>query len=176
MSVEKTYHYNSRVVKKIRYCNGGGVPDDREGHPALATFRTNGSKEKEAWCCNGVRYLLITYREDGTKEHEEWTDENGNLHRENAPACVVYREDGSIIREVYYENGLLVEGRVAWIEFDSSGRVDTKVYYCDGKVFHIEFFDNGIKSGDLQGEDLRIHLATCEKNNPEQKKYYGYCE
>jgi hypothetical protein len=93
----------------------------------------------------------------------EWRDEKGEYHREDGPASICYRSDGSISSERFFLNGFL---------HSELGPADIR-YRADGSIIWEEFYLNG----EFLGRDkkgfwaLWDNLTEEQRKNPELLKY-----
>ena len=78
---------------------------------------------------HGIRY----YDEEKTKKYYEYWILNGEHHREDGPAVIGYRKDGSIWYEYYFLNGK---------QHREDGPAFIK-YYTDGSIWYEYYNLNG---------------------------------
>ena len=73
------------------------------------------------------------YDKEKTKKHFESWKLNGKYHREDGPAFIEYRNDGSIWSKHYCINGKFHrEDGPAFIEYNSNGNIASERYYING--------------------------------------------
>jgi hypothetical protein len=86
----------------------------------------------------------------------EWRDERGRYHREDGPASICYRSDGSIRTEYFYLNG--VQHRELGPAFI--------FYRADGPIIWEEFYLNG----EFLGRDKEGFWVLWDNLNEEQHR------
>lgn len=67
---------------------------------------------------------------------EEWRNNDGQRHRDNAPAHITYNQDGTIWKEEYWQDG--EHHRIddpAIIEYNSDGTIKRQEYWQGGKQY-----------------------------------------
>lgn len=82
-----------------------------------------------------MQNLVKNHYEDGSLESEIWYDEEGNRHREDGPAMILYTPEGSLISEEFYVHGKAHrEDGPAVIHYGADGRVTKEDYMIDGQL------------------------------------------
>lgn len=101
------FYEDGRVAREDWYLSG---VRHRVDGPAVIEYYPDGTVKKEEWYFSGERGCargasFVAYRPDGSVEHKvwhragiremsRWYDEDGELHRDDGPANIYYREDG----------------------------------------------------------------------------------
>ncbi len=88
-------------------------------------------------------------------DHEKWVDKCGQLHSDQGPALIGYRDDGSVFSVSYFCHGQRhrVDGP-AYVGYHPNGIVAAEMYYIEGKLHReegpagIEFRENGSRLRD----------------------------
>lgn len=82
-------------------------------------------------------------------------------HREDGPADIRYREDGSVEEETYLKHGLIHrEDGPAWITYNADGSIKVLRYLLEDE--DIGFWDYYAKvSSEVQKTILRVWLPYC---------------
>jgi len=133
-----------------------------------------------------MRHIREYYKE-GKVAFEKWYNEDGEVHRENAPAEIWYYTNGSKWFEMWKKNGIIHrENGPAIISYYENGNIRTEKWFLNGKLHRedgpavIEYSpDGGIKEQEYYINDEKISPYTAEKlqkikkflkNKKDQKK------
>ena len=98
------------VLRRISYHLNNNL--HREDGPAVEEYYPNGNKKMEIWGINGEHFrkdggpTYIQYYSDGTSEYEMWGYGDNIKHRIDAPAIIKYDNNGNIVKQWFYENGV----------------------------------------------------------------------
>lgn len=110
-SIKLTEAANAQLISQEYLTNGR--PNKCNG-PAVTTWSTNGAMTSQGYMLGGRFHntkgpALIRYFPDtDIIWHQRWY-RHGQIHNDNdEPACIIYKEDGSVKRMKWYINGVLV--------------------------------------------------------------------
>lgn len=89
--------------------------------------------------------------------HKIWTNNNGDYHRVDGPAYIVYHENGGLASEEYFINGNIHrKDGPAFISYREDGKVANYIYYIGGN--YLGHNTDGFW-------ELWEHLSEDERNN-----------
>ena len=121
--------------------------------------------------------MILCQSETRSSSVGRFRNEAGQLHREDGPASIEYRSEGSVLLEYYYQGQWHREDGPARIRYRSDGRVLFESYYLrgqlhredgpayihymsDGSVWYEEYYLRGCDSTDLT---LRVDCVSSSK-------------
>lgn len=105
----------------------------------------------------------LTYRGTGSISSETWLND-GQYHREDAPAVIKYYENGSVQSEEWYINDKLHrEDGPAEIYYDEAGSVEVEAYHINGKELSKSDFEKVTK------EIKKTEISSPDKSTDKPK-------
>lgn len=151
----KLFLYDNGNIKEEHYYRNGEFYPDSKG-VTIRKFFKNGALKST---CEQIKdnYIKITnYNKSDLKVDEKYYF-NGNLHKVDGPAMIIYYNDGKTIKEQYwYRFGKLHRLYEPAVQYDNNGNVISS-YYIDGIKFE-DILKHAIVSATFENNEINIYI------------------